>query len=55
MLAEGKSYPAIAEHLGISYKTVINLTYRLRQKLNAKGLPDLIRKSVELMRLKSQK
>jgi len=48
LLAEGKSYLAVAEQLGISYKTVINITYKLRQKLNAKSLPDLIRKAVEL-------
>jgi len=53
LLAEGKPYPVIASQLGISYKTVINMTYRLRQKLGAKGLPDLIRKAVELTRLKS--
>jgi len=50
LLAEGKSYPAVADQLGISYKTVVNITYKLRQKLNAKGLPDLIRKAVDLTR-----
>jgi len=34
----------------VSYKTVINLTYRLRQKLGARGLSDLIRIAVELTR-----
>ena len=52
LLAEGKTYGAIADQLGISYKTVVNLTYRLRQKLGARGLTDLIRLAVELMRPK---
>jgi len=50
LLAEGKPYAMIGEQLGVSYKTVINLTYRLRQKLGARGLSDLIRLAVELMR-----
>ncbi|NPU11613.1 MULTISPECIES: response regulator transcription factor [Bradyrhizobium] len=50
LLAEAKSYQAIADHLGISYKTVINLTYRLRQKLGARSLPDLVRLAVEMSR-----
>jgi DNA-binding NarL/FixJ family response regulator len=53
LLAEGASYPSVADQLGISYKTVVNIAYRLRQKLNAKSLPDLIRKAVELTRPKS--
>ena len=50
LLAEAKSYQAIADQLGISYKTVINLTYRLRQKLGARSLPDLVRMAVEMAR-----
>ncbi|WP_316160458.1 response regulator transcription factor [Bradyrhizobium sp. SZCCHNRI20481] len=50
LLAQAKSYQAIADHLGISYKTVINLTYRLRQKLGARSLPDLVRLAVEMSR-----
>ena len=53
LLSEGKSYPIAANELGISYKTVTNIAYSLRRKLNAKGLPDLIRKAVELRRTKS--
>jgi DNA-binding NarL/FixJ family response regulator len=53
LLAEGKSYPLVADQLGISYKTVVKIAYRLRQKLSAKGLPDLTRKAVELTRPKS--
>jgi DNA-binding NarL/FixJ family response regulator len=50
LLAEGKPYATIGAELGVSYKTVINLTYRLRQKLDARGLSDLIRIAVELTR-----
>ena len=50
LLAEGKPYTMIVAQLGVSYKTVINLTYKLRQKLGARGLSDLIRIAVELTR-----
>ena len=50
LLGQAKSYQAIADQLGISYKTVINLTYRLRQKLGARSLPDLVRLAVEMSR-----
>ena len=50
LLAEGVAYGSIAEKLGVSYKTVVNLTYRLRQKLAARGLSDLVRLAIELTR-----
>jgi DNA-binding NarL/FixJ family response regulator len=50
LLAEGKPYATIVDQLGISYKTVINVTYRLRRKLGATGLSDLIRRAVEMTR-----
>ena len=50
LLAEGVAYGMIAEKLGVSYKTVVNLTYRLRQKLAARGLSDLVRLAIELTR-----
>jgi DNA-binding NarL/FixJ family response regulator len=52
LLAEGIAYGTIAERLGVSYKTVVNITYRLRQKLAARGLSDLIRLAIELTRPK---
>jgi DNA-binding NarL/FixJ family response regulator len=52
LLADGVSYGAIASKLEVSYKTVVNLTYRLRQKLAARGLSDLIRLAIELTRPK---
>jgi DNA-binding NarL/FixJ family response regulator len=53
LLAEGVPYGTIADKLGVSYKTVVNLTYRLRQKLAARGLSDLIRLAIELTRQRS--
>ncbi len=49
LLAEGKPYGRIAEDLGVSYKTVVNSCSQLKQKLNAKNLPELIRTAVQLV------
>jgi two-component system, NarL family, invasion response regulator UvrY len=49
MLAQGKAYGRIADELGVSYKTVVNACSQLKQKLNAKNLPDLIRMAVQLV------
>jgi DNA-binding NarL/FixJ family response regulator len=49
LLAEGKPYGRIAEELNVSYKTVVNACSQLKQKLNAKNLPELIRRAVELV------
>jgi len=49
LLAEGKPYGRIAEELNVSYKTVVNACSQLKQKLNAKSLPELIRRAVELV------
>ena len=49
LLAQGKSYGRIAAELNISYKTVVNLCYQLRQKLDVHTLPELIRLSVQLV------
>lgn len=48
LLSQGKSYSLIADELAISYKTVVNICYQLRQKLDVKTLPELIRLAVEL-------
>ena len=47
LLAEGKPYGRIAEELNVSYKTVVNTCSRLREKLEAKNLPELIRAAVQ--------
>jgi len=48
LLSEGKPYSQIADELGISYKTVVNICYQLRQKLDVRTLPELVRAAVEL-------
>ena len=49
LLAQGKPYGQIAEELGVSYKTVVNMSSQLKQKLDARNLPDLIRIAVQLL------
>ena len=49
LLAQGKSYGLIAAELNISYKTVVNVCYQLRQKLDVQTLPELVRLSVQLV------
>lgn len=49
LLAQGKPYGGIAEELNVSYKTVVNTCYQLRQKLDVRTLPELIRLSVQLL------
>jgi two-component system, NarL family, invasion response regulator UvrY len=49
LLAEGKAYGRIAEELNVSYKTVVNLSYQLKQKLEARNLSELIRIAVQLL------
>jgi len=53
LLAEGKPYGRIAEELNVSYKTVVNTCSQLKQKLNAKNLPELIRVAVQLVSAES--
>ena len=49
LLAEGKAYGRIAEDLNVSYKTVVNTCWQLRQKLDARNLPELVRAAVQLL------
>jgi two-component system, NarL family, invasion response regulator UvrY len=49
LLAQGKPYGRIAEELNVSYKTVVNDCTQLKQKLNARNLPELIRLAVRLI------
>jgi two-component system, NarL family, invasion response regulator UvrY len=53
LLAEGKPYGRIAEELNVSYKTVVNACSQLKQKLNVKNLPELIRVAVQLVSTES--
>ena len=49
LLAEGKPYARIARDLNVSYKTVVNISYQLKRKMNARNLPELIRAAVQLL------
>jgi two-component system, NarL family, invasion response regulator UvrY len=49
LLAEGKPYARIAQDLNVSYKTVVNISYQLKRKLNARNLSELIRAAVHLL------
>jgi DNA-binding NarL/FixJ family response regulator len=49
LLAKGKSYSDIADELNVSYKTVVNTSSQLKQKLNVGNLAALVRASVQLL------
>jgi two-component system, NarL family, invasion response regulator UvrY len=49
LLAEGKAYTRIAEEFGVSYKTVVNISYQLKQKLHARNLTELVRIGIRLL------
>jgi two-component system, NarL family, invasion response regulator UvrY len=49
LLAVGKPYGRIAEELNVSYKTVVNVSSQLKQKLAARNLPELISTAVRLL------
>jgi len=49
LLAEGKAYSSIATDLNVSYKTVVNTCWQLRQKLAARNLQELVRVAVRLL------
>ncbi|HKU97478.1 MAG TPA: response regulator transcription factor [Vineibacter sp.] len=49
LLAEGHSYGQIADDLGVSYKTVVNMCSQLKVKLGARNFPDLIRTAIEYL------
>jgi len=47
LIAEGKTYGRIADDLGVSYKTVVNVCTQLKQKLKVRNLPELVRAAVQ--------
>jgi two-component system, NarL family, invasion response regulator UvrY len=49
LLADGKPYDRIAGELNVSYKTVVNVSSQLKQKLQAGNLPELISTAVKLL------
>lgn len=50
LLGQGKSMTAIAESLGIAYKTVANVCTQMKVKLGVDRTADLIRMAVETLR-----
>ena len=51
LLADGKPYDRIARELNVSYKTVVNVSSQLKQKLAARNLPELVSTAVRLLAL----
>jgi DNA-binding NarL/FixJ family response regulator len=51
LLAEGKPYGEIAEHLNVSYKTVANTTTKLKAKLGVRSLPELMRLAIDHLQI----
>jgi DNA-binding NarL/FixJ family response regulator len=49
LLAKGKSYSHIAQELNVSYKTVVNMSWQLKKKLNADSLFALVQKAMQLL------
>jgi two-component system, NarL family, invasion response regulator UvrY len=49
LLADGRPYERIANELNVSYKTVVNVSSQLKQKLNAGNLPELVSTAVKLL------
>jgi two-component system, NarL family, invasion response regulator UvrY len=49
LLADGKPYDRIAGELNVSYKTVVNVSSQLKQKLEARNLPELVSTAVKLL------
>lgn len=47
LVAEGKPYGVIAEHLHVSYKTVANTCTQLKAKLGVRTLPQLMRIAIQ--------
>ena len=49
LLAKGNAYSQIAEELELSYKTVLNISWQLKKKLEVDNLPALVRKAIQLL------
>lgn len=48
-LANGKAYNHIAQELNISYKTVVNISWQLKKKLDVDNLSALVQKAIQLL------
>jgi len=49
LLADGKPYDRIASELNVSYKTIVNVSSQLKQKLQAGNLPELVSTAVKML------
>ncbi|MFV0367747.1 MAG: response regulator [Hyphomicrobiaceae bacterium] len=49
LVAEGKSYGAIAEEIGVSYKTIANSTSQIKNKIGVHSLPELMRVALQYL------
>jgi DNA-binding NarL/FixJ family response regulator len=49
LLAKGKTYSQIAQELKVSYKTVVNISWQLKKKLDVDNLPALVQKAMQLL------
>jgi DNA-binding NarL/FixJ family response regulator len=49
LLAKGRSYSRIAEELDITYKTIMNISWQLKKKLDVDNLPALVKKAMQLL------
>jgi two-component system invasion response regulator UvrY len=49
LLAKGKTYSQITQELKVSYKTVVNISWQLKKKLDVDNLPALVQKAMQLL------
>jgi two-component system invasion response regulator UvrY len=49
LLAKGRTYHHIAHELNVSYKTVVNISWQLKKKLDVDSLPALVQMAMKLM------
>jgi DNA-binding NarL/FixJ family response regulator len=49
LLAKGKTFSQIAQELKVSYKTVVNISWQLKKKLDVDNLPALVQKAMQLL------
>jgi two-component system, NarL family, invasion response regulator UvrY len=49
LLAKGKNYNQIAQELNVSYKTVVNISLQLKNKLDVDNLFALVQKAIQLL------
>jgi two-component system, NarL family, invasion response regulator UvrY len=49
LLAKGKTYNQIAQELNVSYKTVVNISWQLKKKLDVDNLAALVQKAMQLL------